>query len=127
MHSIPSVRTLVIVWAILTFMTFATFYIAQIDLGGWKRWTFPLVVVGMNSIAIYCMSQMLKPWIRQTLRTHFGQDIFNWTYGPVVQATAIMLPCGCSATGCIGRSSSCASRSGACGSAACWSRASVVS
>ncbi len=36
MHSIPSVRTLVIVWAILTFMTFATFYIAQIDLGGWN-------------------------------------------------------------------------------------------
>jgi heparan-alpha-glucosaminide N-acetyltransferase len=37
------------------------------------------------------MSQLLKPWVRQTLRTHFGQDIFNWTYGPVVQAAGIMI------------------------------------
>jgi len=36
MHSIPSVRTYVTVWAILTFMTFATYYIAQIDLGEWN-------------------------------------------------------------------------------------------
>ena len=36
MHPIPSVRTYVIIWAILTFMTFATFYIAQIDLGPWN-------------------------------------------------------------------------------------------
>jgi cytochrome c oxidase subunit 4 len=36
MHSIPSVRTYVIIWAILTFMTFATYYIAQVDLGSWN-------------------------------------------------------------------------------------------
>jgi cytochrome c oxidase subunit 4 len=36
MHSLPSVRTYVAVWAILTFMTFATYYIAQIDLGQWN-------------------------------------------------------------------------------------------
>ena len=52
MHSIPSVRTLVIVWAILTFMTFATFYIAQIDLGGWN------VVVALL-IAFFKMSLVI--------------------------------------------------------------------
>ncbi len=36
MHSQPSVRAYVTVWAILTFMTFATYYIAQIDLGPWN-------------------------------------------------------------------------------------------
>ena len=36
MHSVPSVRTYVTIWAILTFMTFATYYIAQIDLGEWN-------------------------------------------------------------------------------------------
>jgi len=36
MHSVPSVRTYVTVWAILTIMTFATYYIAQIDLGEWN-------------------------------------------------------------------------------------------
>jgi cytochrome c oxidase subunit 4 len=36
MHSIPSVRTYVIIWAILTIMTFVTFYVAQIELGAWN-------------------------------------------------------------------------------------------
>ena len=36
MHSIPSVRTYVTIWAILTIMTFVTFYVAQIDLGPWN-------------------------------------------------------------------------------------------
>src|ERR1700694_1364152 len=35
MHSIPSVRTYVTIWAILTIMTFVTFYVAQIELGVW--------------------------------------------------------------------------------------------
>ena len=50
-----------------------------------------LVVVGMNSIAMYCMSQLMKPWIRQTLQTHYAtlQDvfglpaIFEGVYGPI--------------------------------------------
>jgi cytochrome c oxidase subunit 4 len=36
MHSIPSVRTYVIIWAILTIMTFVTYYVAQIELGAWN-------------------------------------------------------------------------------------------
>jgi cytochrome c oxidase subunit 4 len=33
MHPITSVRTYVIIWAILTAMTFTTYFVAQIDLG----------------------------------------------------------------------------------------------
>ena len=36
MHSIPSVRTYVIIWATLTIMTFVTYLVAQIDLGAWN-------------------------------------------------------------------------------------------
>ena len=36
MHSIPSVRTYVLVWLTLTIMTFVTFYISTIDLGEWN-------------------------------------------------------------------------------------------
>jgi cytochrome c oxidase subunit 4 len=36
MHSIPSVRTFITIWAILTIMTFVTFYVAQIELGTWN-------------------------------------------------------------------------------------------
>jgi predicted acyltransferase len=52
-----------------------------IDLQGYRRWAFPLVVVGMNSIAMYCMSQLMKPWVKRTLQTHFGQDLFQGPYG----------------------------------------------
>jgi|SRR5579859_5196057 cytochrome c oxidase subunit 4 len=36
MHSIPSVRTYVTIWVILTVMTFVTYYVAQIELGAWN-------------------------------------------------------------------------------------------
>jgi cytochrome c oxidase subunit 4 len=36
MHEIPSVRTYVIIWAILTTMTFVTYYVAQVELGAWN-------------------------------------------------------------------------------------------
>lgn len=33
MHSIPTVRTYVLIWATLTILTFTTYAIAQVDLG----------------------------------------------------------------------------------------------
>ena len=36
MHEIPSVKTYVTVWAILTILTFTTYYVATIDLGGFN-------------------------------------------------------------------------------------------
>ena len=39
----------------------AGFY-AVIDVLHYRRWAFPLVVVGVNSIAIYCMGMTLKGW-----------------------------------------------------------------
>lgn len=38
-----------------------------IDIKGWKSWAFPFVVVGMNSIAVYCMAQLMKKWIGEVL------------------------------------------------------------
>lgn len=71
-----------------------------IDVLGWRRWTFPLVVVGMNSIAIYCMSQTLKPWTARTLQTHLGKEIFllagepyRWTVEAVLVGTMFWLVC----------------------------------
>ena len=40
---------------------------------------YPLVVVGVNSIAIYCMGMLLRGWTIQTWKTHLGQDFFlSW-------------------------------------------------
>ncbi len=61
-----------------------------IDVAGWRRWTFPLVVVGMNSIAIYAMGMLLKPWTAKTLQTHLGADLFQLlgsANSPALQAT----------------------------------------
>ncbi|MGE3809521.1 MAG: acyltransferase family protein [Gemmataceae bacterium] len=67
---------------------------AIIDVLGYQRWSFPLLVVGMNSIAIYCMGQLLKPWMRDTLKRYFGPEVFlMWgkLYEPMLQATFIGL------------------------------------
>lgn len=63
-----------------------------IDVAGYRRWAFPLVVVGMNSIVMYMMSQLLKPWITRTLKTHLGgEELFAGPYGPLWQSAAILL------------------------------------
>jgi predicted acyltransferase len=81
-------------WAVFsagwTFAILAGFF-GLIDVLGWKRWSFPLVVVGMNSIAMYCMSQLLKPWIGRSLRTWGGRYWFEGPYGPAVYSAAILL------------------------------------
>jgi predicted acyltransferase len=47
------------------------------------RWlAIPLVIVGMNSIVMYLMGQMLRPWAIGTIKTHFLgllQHIEIWT------------------------------------------------
>ncbi len=68
----------------------AAFY-AVIDVAGYRRWSFPLVVVGMNSIAIYLMAQLMKPYVASTLRTHFGPDMFAGPYGPLIRASSTLL------------------------------------
>jgi len=47
-----------------------------------RRWAFPLIVVGVNSIAIYCMGSVMGRWTAWMLRTHFGCTVFlGW--GPL--------------------------------------------
>jgi heparan-alpha-glucosaminide N-acetyltransferase len=60
-------------WA---FLTLALFYLV-IDVARLKRWAFPLVVVGMNSIAAYCIAQLLGPWVRETVRRHLGEGFYG--------------------------------------------------
>jgi heparan-alpha-glucosaminide N-acetyltransferase len=55
----------------LVILMLAGFY-ALIDWKGWKRWAFPLIVIGMNSIAIYIMSWTMGRFFHQALETHLG-------------------------------------------------------
>lgn len=68
-----------------------------VDVIGYRRWTTPLAVVGANSIAIYCISQQMKPWVRETLERHLGGrglfEAFGAAYVPMVHATLFLLFC----------------------------------
>lgn len=49
----------------------AAFYLVM-DVIRFRIWAFPLVIVGANSITMYMMGQLLKPWTGRTLEVHFG-------------------------------------------------------
>ena len=51
----------------------AGFY-AVLDLLGFQSWAFPLRVIGMNSIAAYCMAALFENFIARNLRTHLGRS-----------------------------------------------------
>lgn len=81
-----------------------------VDVVGCRRWAFPLVVVGMNSIAMYMMSQMIKGSTRDALIQHFQlyyghavgwinaqlggelpSRLFSGLYGPIVERLSVLL------------------------------------
>ena len=71
----------------------AVFYYL-VDVRGWSRWTFPFIVAGSNSIALYLMSQLLKPWVGELWQRYLGQDVFllaGALWEPTFKATAIGL------------------------------------
>jgi predicted acyltransferase len=75
------------------FLLLAAFY-AVIDVFGSRTWCFPLVVIGANSIAAYCMSELLSGFIAESLETHLGEESFLvlGLHGkPLLQGTAVML------------------------------------
>ena len=74
------------------FLLLATFY-AVIDIFGFKRWSFPLLVIGMNSIAAYCIAHLFDSFISKNLKTHLGQDafkIFGDAYEPFLHGAAVL-------------------------------------
>jgi len=59
----------------LCFFLLAAFY-AVIDVRGWCRWAFPLIVIGCNSITAYCLAHLLERFVAESLQIHFGAGLF---------------------------------------------------
>jgi predicted acyltransferase len=77
-------------WVVLIM---AGFY-ALIELRGWRRWAFPLVVVGMNSIAVYVMSWTMSGFLGDAVDRHLGKVLAAMsgpTFQPVLHGFAVML------------------------------------
>ncbi len=75
------------------FLLTAAFY-ALIDVKGLKRWAFPLAVIGMNSIAAYCIAELLPGFFSATLKTHLGQNsfkVFGEAYEPLLIGGCVLI------------------------------------
>ena len=65
------------------FLFLAAFYFVM-DVRGHQRWAFPLLVLGMNSIAAYCADWLWKRFIAETLVRHLGKAPFL-IFGPAYE------------------------------------------
>ncbi len=66
----------------LCFAFLASFrYILEIR--GWTRWSFPLLVIGMNSMAAYWIAHVLERPIADSIQIHLGPTL---AIGPVILA-----------------------------------------
>ncbi len=52
-------------------------YYYVIDLKGYRRWTYPFIVVGANSIAMYVIVHVATDYVTRSLLIHFGAGPFN--------------------------------------------------
>lgn len=75
------------------FLLLAGFY-AVMEMWRKKAWAFPLVVIGANSIAAYCIAHLFDNFISKNLKTHLGQDFFKFAgeaYEPLFHGAATLL------------------------------------
>jgi predicted acyltransferase len=71
----------------------AVFY-AAIECLEWKRWSFPLLVIGANSITIYVISWTIEHFVSAALVRHFGTApfaILGPPFEPVLRGVAILI------------------------------------
>ncbi len=77
----------------LILLMLAAFY-AAIEWRGWRRWSFPLLVIGANSIAIYVMSWTMEDFVSSALVRHLGAGPFavlGAPFEPVLRGAAVLV------------------------------------
>jgi predicted acyltransferase len=70
------------------------FFYGIIDWKEYRSWAFPLVVVGMNSIAMYCLVHLIDRFLIDSFKTHLGRDFFRFfgeTFEPLLSGAAALL------------------------------------
>lgn len=64
------------------------------EVKGYRKWAFPLVVIGANSIAAYLMAHLWERFILDSFRIHLGAHAFAFAgaeYEPFVRGIAVLL------------------------------------
>jgi predicted acyltransferase len=75
------------------FLLLAGFY-AVIDVGRLTTWSFPLRVIGANSIAAYLLAHGPDRMVLSAFHTHFGRDVFKYfgaSYETLFAGAAVLL------------------------------------
>jgi predicted acyltransferase len=65
-----------------------------VDVKGYRRWAFPLVVIGTNSIAAYMIAHLFDEFIIGSLRIHLGAEFFQFLgtgLEPLLRGLAVLL------------------------------------
>lgn len=68
-------------------------FIATTDAIGTAGWTYPLRVIGANSIVAYCGSHLVESFVIGSFKTHFGKEIFKVfgaAYEPLVMGGIVL-------------------------------------
>ncbi len=63
------------------------------EVKGWRKWAYPLVVVGMNSIAAYLMAHLFQSFIISSFRIHLGPHFFAFLgtgLEPLLRGAAVL-------------------------------------
>lgn len=74
-------------WVLLMLLAF--YWVVEIK--GWRKWTFPLLVVGANSIFIYSLDQVLRGWLNRAVGVFTANYAFLGDFGPVAQSCTVLL------------------------------------
>ncbi len=64
-----------------------------VDVRGCRKWAFPLIVIGMNSMAAYLMAHLFESFLADSFRIHLGHAfrIFGSRIEPFVRGCAILM------------------------------------
>ena len=65
-----------------------------IEVKGYRKWAFPLVVIGMNSIAAYLIAHLFQNFFVSSFRIHLGPNafkIFGDGLEPLLLGMAVLL------------------------------------
>jgi heparan-alpha-glucosaminide N-acetyltransferase len=77
----------------LILLMLAVFH-AAIEWKGWRRWSFPLIVIGANSIAVYVMSGTIEHFVSSALVRHLGRApfaILGAPFEPVLRGAGVLM------------------------------------
>jgi predicted acyltransferase len=78
-------------WVLLMLLGF--YWLVEVK--GYRKWTFPLVVIGANSIFIYSIHQVLQRWLDRAVGVFTLRFAFLGDFAPVAQSCAVLLVMWC--------------------------------